>query len=223
MDEDEWGRDPTVAGMRSVFAAVEAAQNRFLDGLGVSRLDKRLRQWRKMALHLFERSWAVSARRGMPLTEKDAADLYLYCIAKVLGTRGIEAPRLSLPDNPAVRRLLRKQGEFAGTASPFRPLSHLSRSGESRAAGSRPNRLGCMVPHYRPRHAAAIEGRGAPAQDAGWWTVEPDDVSALVRRYGRPVVGEQGELMVECADDETMEALARALFEKFGEQVHLAP
>lgn len=92
--------------MRSVFAAIEATQNRFLDGLGVSRLDNRLRQWRKMALHLFEKNWAVAARRGMPLAEKDAADLYLHCLAKVLGTRGIEAPRLSLPDNPAVVSLL---------------------------------------------------------------------------------------------------------------------
>ena len=57
----------------------------------------------------------------------------------------------------------------------------------------------------------------------GWWTVEPDDVSALVNQYGRLVVGEEGELMVECADDETMDALAAALFEKFGDQVQLAP
>ncbi len=106
MEKDEWGRDPSVRFMRSVFAAIEATQNRFLDGLGVSRLDNRLRQWRKMALHLFEKNWAVAARRGMPLAEKDAADLYLHCLAKVLGTRGIEAPRLSLPDNPAVVSLL---------------------------------------------------------------------------------------------------------------------
>jgi predicted trehalose synthase len=106
VDEDEWGRDPAVAGMRSVFAAIEASQARFLDGLGVSRLDGRLRQWRKMALHLFEQGRAVATRRGMPLAEKDAADLYLYCLAKVLGTRGIEAPHLCLPDNPAVMRLL---------------------------------------------------------------------------------------------------------------------
>ncbi len=110
MDEDEWGRDPSVRSMRSAFAAIEAAQNRFLDGLGVGRTDKRLRQWRKMALHLFEQGWAVAARRGMPLTERDAADLYLCCLAKVLGTRGIEVPHLCLPDNPAVMRLLEEKG-----------------------------------------------------------------------------------------------------------------
>ncbi len=106
MDEDEWGRDPTVAGVRSVFAAIETAQNRFLEGLGVSPLDERLRPWRKMALHLFEQGSAAAARRGMPLSEKDAADLYVYCLAKVLGTRGIEAPRRCLPDNPAMIDLL---------------------------------------------------------------------------------------------------------------------
>ncbi len=106
MDKDEWGRDPAVAAMRSVFAAVETAQNRFLDGLGLSRVDGRLRQWRKMTLHLFERTWAAAARRGMSLSEKDAADLYLHCLARVLGTRGIEVPRPTLPDNPAVADLL---------------------------------------------------------------------------------------------------------------------
>ncbi len=110
MDDDVWGRDPAVAGMRSVFAAIEAAQNRFLDALGLSRLDKRLRQWRKPALHLFEQSWAVAARRGTPLAEKDAADLYVCCLAKVLRTRGIEAPPRCLPDNPAVMRLLEEKG-----------------------------------------------------------------------------------------------------------------
>jgi len=110
MDEDEWGRDPSVRSMRSVFAAIEASQARFLDGLGVGRIDERLRQWRKTALHLFEHTWAVAARRGMPLDEKDAADLYLCCLAKVLGTYGIQAPHPCVPDNPGVMRLLEEKG-----------------------------------------------------------------------------------------------------------------
>ena len=109
MDEDEWGRDPSVRSMRSAFAAIEAAQNRFLDALGFSRIDKRLRQWRKMTLSLFEQGCAVAARRGMPLAEKDATDLYLCCLAKVLGTQGIEAPRGCVPDNPAMMRLLQEK------------------------------------------------------------------------------------------------------------------
>jgi hypothetical protein len=115
MEEDEWGRDPSVRAMRSVFAAVEAAQNCFLDGLGVGRIDKRLRQWRKTTLHLFEQicdpqAGAPAARRGMPLAERDAADLYLYCLAKVLEAGGIEAPHPCLPDNPAMMRLLEEKG-----------------------------------------------------------------------------------------------------------------
>jgi predicted trehalose synthase len=110
MDEDEWGRDASVRTMRSVFAAIEKAQNRFLDGVGVGRIDKRLRQWRRMALHLFEHNWAAAAGRGMSLAEKDAADLYLCCLAKVLGTRGIEVPHACVPDNPVVMRLLEEKG-----------------------------------------------------------------------------------------------------------------
>ncbi len=106
MEKDEWGRDPSVRFMRSVFTAIEAAQGSFLDSLGVNRLDNRLRQWRKMALHLFEKGWAVAARRGIPLAEKNAADLYLHCLAKVLAAKGIETPRACVPDNPAVVSLL---------------------------------------------------------------------------------------------------------------------
>ena len=68
-----------------------------------------------------------------------------------------------------------------------------------------------------------LKGEELLARTRGWWTVEPRDVSSLVNRYGRLVVGPDGELMVECADDETMEALGRALSEKFGDQVQLAP
>lgn len=106
MDEDEWGRDPSVRSMRSAFAAIEAAQNRFLDGLGVGRIDKRLRQWRKMALHLFEQHSTGAAGAGVGLSEKDLADLYIYCLAKVLSTRGITVPKVALPDNAAVAVLV---------------------------------------------------------------------------------------------------------------------
>jgi hypothetical protein len=45
----------------------------------------------------------------------------------------------------------------------------------------------------------------------------------VVKRYGRLIVGDQGELMVECADEETANSLSEALSERFGEQVQLAP
>jgi hypothetical protein len=57
----------------------------------------------------------------------------------------------------------------------------------------------------------------------GWWTVEPSEVLPVVERHGRLVVGEKGELMVECADAEGIEALRLALKETFEDQVMLCP
>jgi hypothetical protein len=57
----------------------------------------------------------------------------------------------------------------------------------------------------------------------GWWTVEPNDVAETVRPFGRFVVGDQGELMVECPDEQTAKDLAEALLKAFGDQVQLAP
>ena len=68
-----------------------------------------------------------------------------------------------------------------------------------------------------------LKGEELLRRTRGWWTVEPNDVAEVVRQFGRLVVGEQGELMVECADDEAAEALSRALAERFEDQVQLAP
>ena len=107
--EDEWGRDPQVKSLRRIFRAVEATQARLLEGLNIDRFDKRLGQWRKMALHLFEQNWATAARRGMHLEEADVADLYLYCLAKAVGTRGVVVPSGVLPINDTVARLLEEK------------------------------------------------------------------------------------------------------------------
>ena len=68
-----------------------------------------------------------------------------------------------------------------------------------------------------------LKGEELLRRTKGWWTVEPKDVSEVVALYGRVVVGEQGELMVECVDEATMESLSEALSERFGDQVRLAP
>jgi hypothetical protein len=68
-----------------------------------------------------------------------------------------------------------------------------------------------------------LKGEELLRRTRGWWTVEPKDVAEVVARHGRLVVGDQGELMVECADETTMEELSKALLEKFGDQVQLAP
>ncbi len=109
VDADEFGRDPSVQGMRRVFAAAEAAQGRLLQELNISRFDKRLRQWRKMTLHVFEQNWARAARYGTTLTEKDLGDLYVHCLAKVMETKGTVVPERALPGNRAVESLLEEK------------------------------------------------------------------------------------------------------------------
>ena len=68
-----------------------------------------------------------------------------------------------------------------------------------------------------------LKGEELLRRTKGWWTVEPKDVSEVIARYGRIVVGDKGELMVECVDEATIEALSKALLERFGDQVQLAP
>ncbi len=68
-----------------------------------------------------------------------------------------------------------------------------------------------------------LKGEELLQRTRGWWTVEPNDVAELVRKHGRLVVGQGGELMVEFADEQAAAALADALAERFGDQVQLAP
>jgi hypothetical protein len=106
MEEDEWGKDPGVESMRRVFAAIEARQEQLLDRLSIHRRDPRLGSARRAALHLFERTWANAAGRGMQLKEQNAADLYAHCLARALRTKGIEVPPTLLPGNDAIERLM---------------------------------------------------------------------------------------------------------------------
>ena len=68
-----------------------------------------------------------------------------------------------------------------------------------------------------------LKGEELLRRTRGWWTVEPDDVAQVVKRFGKLVVGDGGELMVELPDEHAAEALSRALGEKFGDQVQIAP
>lgn len=108
-EEDQFGHDPSVRRLRRVFAAAEAGQNQLLDRLNIGRLDRRLGQWRKVALHLFERGWARATREGVHLEEEDVGHLYLFCLARALATRGIAVPGEALPANAAVARLLEEK------------------------------------------------------------------------------------------------------------------
>ncbi len=68
-----------------------------------------------------------------------------------------------------------------------------------------------------------LKGEELLMRTRGWWTVEPEEVAELVKKFGRLVVGDAGELMVELPDTETAETLSTALTERFGDQVLISP
>jgi hypothetical protein len=53
--------------------------------------------------------------------------------------------------------------------------------------------------------------------------VEPSQVRPVVERFGRLVVGDGGELMVEFDRPEQAQGLQEALKDSFGDQVFLSP
>jgi len=67
-----------------------------------------------------------------------------------------------------------------------------------------------------------LKGEELLKRTRGWWTVEPNDVAEVVKGYGRFVVGDNGELLVELPDRESAAALSAALQERFEDQVQLA-
>jgi hypothetical protein len=68
-----------------------------------------------------------------------------------------------------------------------------------------------------------LNGEELLRRTRGWWTVEPEGVAILVKKHGKLVVGEGGELMVTCEDEQSLANLRQALFDLFGDQVLLAP
>lgn len=68
-----------------------------------------------------------------------------------------------------------------------------------------------------------LKGRELLMRTRDWWTTEPTEILPVIEAHGKLVVGEKGELMVECRDEGTMEKLAVILKEKFGDQVLLSP
>jgi hypothetical protein len=68
-----------------------------------------------------------------------------------------------------------------------------------------------------------LKGEELLKRTRGWWTVDPNDVAEVVKRFGRLVLGDGGELMVELPDENAADALSKALAERFGDQVQIAP
>jgi hypothetical protein len=106
--EDEWGRDPSVQSMRRVFSFMEEAQQEFLKRLNISLFDKRLRRVREQALERFERAWPMAVRQGIIGNEKEAAPLYILCLAKVLSSTGIEVLKDLLPRDEKITRFIKE-------------------------------------------------------------------------------------------------------------------
>ena len=105
--QDDWGHDASVQRMRRVFSSIEEAQRELLLCLNISYLDRRLRPSREQALELFERTWPKAVRKGM-MGEKDAASLYLHCLARTLRSVGVEVSEEVLPKDEKIIHLLRK-------------------------------------------------------------------------------------------------------------------
>ncbi len=216
-DNDTWGRDPQIRYMRGVFAAIEAAQKGFLQAVGVSSRDEHLRRFREIALKLFERSWASAMQRGIGSDERSAAAIYIFCLAEhcmkcryPMSSAGGWPPEKTCRWCLMIR--LRLFGRFISIMNPRLP-----------SCGARHNSLGAWFRSIDLVTPQKLKGEELLRRTRGWWTVEPDDVAEVVRPFGRFVVGDGGELMVEFESQDKADSLADALKERFGDQVQLAP
>jgi hypothetical protein len=107
-DTDEWGRDPQVHYLRSVFRAIEAAQRNLLEQLAIPPFDERLRRAREGGLHLFERGWVLANRKGIGLSEEELGLLYVACLERLLTSRGIHIPENLIPSNEAIAGIMKE-------------------------------------------------------------------------------------------------------------------
>jgi hypothetical protein len=107
-DADQWGKDPSVQIMRKVFKGMEKAQHELFKGLNITPYDLRIRRWRGQALTLFERAWDVANRMGVTLNEHRASAIYVHCLAKIMGSEGINIPAGILPQAENVERIFKE-------------------------------------------------------------------------------------------------------------------
>jgi hypothetical protein len=107
-DTDEFGGDPQVRYLRRVFEKIEAAQKSFLDRLGFLPFDDRLKRAREGALHLFERGWMMSNRKGVQFSEEELGLLYVACLARLLKARGIDIPERLVPSDERIAGIMKE-------------------------------------------------------------------------------------------------------------------
>ncbi|OGP55654.1 MAG: hypothetical protein A2Y65_02760 [Deltaproteobacteria bacterium RBG_13_52_11] len=107
-DRDEWGRDPSVQGMRKVFKAMETAQQELLERLDIQPYDLRIRRWRGKALALFERAWGIANQLGIAMDTATASAVYCSLLARIMGAEGIEVPEGLVPAGEEAARLIKE-------------------------------------------------------------------------------------------------------------------
>jgi hypothetical protein len=103
---DEWGRDPSVRAMRKIFKGMETSLEEILERLDIAPYDQRIRGWLEKALVKFKKSWIVADQMGITMDEKIAPLVYTCCLAKVIGSEGIEIPEGLLPEQKDTERLI---------------------------------------------------------------------------------------------------------------------
>lgn len=106
MNMDEWGRDPSVQVMRKVFKGMEKSLEEILRQLDIAPYDERIRGWLEMALAKFEISWVVANQMGINMDEKIASVVYTHCLAKAIGSEGIEIPEGISPEEKDTARII---------------------------------------------------------------------------------------------------------------------
>lgn len=107
-DIDEWGRDPAVRSMRKVFKGMEDAQREFFDRIGIHNYDPRIRSWREKALALFEKAFSRANNAGLIISENTASNIYLHCLAHVMGNQGMELAENFLPKPTGIEDILKE-------------------------------------------------------------------------------------------------------------------
>jgi hypothetical protein len=107
-ERDDWGIDPSVRKMRSIFSQIEAEQSKLLKKLGMSPFDIRLRSAREEARDVFERTWSLANSRGLNVNEVEISGLYMRCLAWALRQTGIQVPTEGLPCEEHLNVLLQE-------------------------------------------------------------------------------------------------------------------
>jgi len=105
IDQDEWGRDPSVQTMRKVFSSIERAQHLFFLQLQVSFFDERIRRWRERALTIFEKMWDYAAQKGIPMDQESASDIYIFALARVINSDNVNVSDDKFPQDTKIKKI----------------------------------------------------------------------------------------------------------------------